>query len=333
MKKVCVMLITVCLLTGIVFAGGKNEQQTTTAEVIELQFSINFAADHQITKGYEKMAEAIKEKSGGRLIITVFPGAQLGKTNDVLSMINADAMDMTCTGTGAMATYYSPLGIFDAPYVFEDAAHMLKFANSETGQEIWNGLAKASNLRNIGTVYYGTRQITMAKVAATNPKEMNGLKLRVPDEPMGLAYGKALGASPTPMAFGEVYLALQQGVVDGQENPLPSIISGKFYEVCKYLVLSGHVIGNQATIINEKTYQALPTDLKSILDEEAAKYVKEMSDETSANEEEQLAFLKSEGMEVVIPDINAFKSSCKSIIDDYESSWGEGLYEKVQALK
>jgi TRAP-type transport system periplasmic protein len=335
-KNISVLFLAIMMSLVIVIAGCGKEKSTTGGtgeDPIELQLATNLPAQHPITLNYEKIAKDVAGKSDGRLVIKVFPSEQLGKEKDVTDSISNKTGDMAAIGPGEMARRYTPILIFDAPYVFESPEHMLAFSTSEEGKKIWDEFAKKTNLRNLGMFYYGTRHVTTSKVVAKTPEDMDGLKLRVPDQPMPLAYGKALGAQPTPMALGEVYLALQQGVVDGQENPIATIISNKFNEVQKNLILTGHVLASIGFVISEQKYQSIPEDLKEILTTAIQEGVKTISKEVEQDEAKQIEEMKKAGMNIVEPDKEAFKESAKELIEKYEAEWGEGLYEKVQAVK
>ncbi len=310
-------------------------EETTEAapagETITLQFSSNFAADHPVMLGMQEMADRVKERTNGQLEIVLYPSEQLGSTNDVLDMISIDATDMTMTGSGGLASRIDRIGVFDAPYVFKDAHSMLAFAYSDKAEELWNELAESSNIRVIGAMYNGARYVTCNKEVHT-PEDMTGMKLRVPDEPMGLAYGAAMGAKPTPMAFGEVYMALQNGTVDGQENPLVNIINGQFYEVQDYLVQTEHVLANQVIVISDKKYQALPEELRTVLDEELTAELETLTQMNIDNEAANRDFLQENGMTLIVPDVEAFKEATSVVIDDYRDVWGD-LYDYIQEME
>lgn len=339
-KKWVVMVLALVLALAMVTGCGPtdngegtegNGDENPAPEVIKLRLGTNLPAQHTLTVGYQAVADAVKEKTNGQIEISVFPSEQLGKEKDVTDAIANNTGDMAVIGPGEMARRFAPCLIFDAPYVFDGADHLLAFANGSEGKKLWDDQAEQTNIRNLGMIYYGTRQVT-SNTKAMSPSEMAGLKLRVPDQPMPLAYGKGLGAKPTPMAFGEVYLALQQGVVDGQENPVPTIVANKFNEVQDYLIRTGHVVASVGFIISEEKYQSIPEDLRAILDEEVAKGCVEMSNAILADEESLLSELEASGMEIVEPDVEAFRENCKFIFDEYASKWGEGLYETIQSV-
>jgi C4-dicarboxylate-binding protein DctP len=291
----------------------------------ELKLATNLADDHIATAAYKKFADEVDKATDGHVKIIVFPGEQLGKESDVTNAISMNSGDMVVIGPGEMTKYLPTLSFFDAPYVFDNGQMMTAFANSEEAMPLWDQMAEESNLRLLSMIYYGTRQITNNGYAATIPEEMNGCKLRVPDTEIAIQYGKGLGASPTPMSFGEVYMSLQQGVIDGQENPLTTIKSSAFYEVQENLVLSGHVVAAVGYIINEETWQSMPEDLQAIIMEEALKSSEELSQTIADQEADLVKEMEEMGMNIVEPDREAFKESCSSIYEDYADIWGDWL--------
>ena len=162
---------------------------------------------------------------------------------------------------------------------------------------------------------------------------MKGFKLRTPDQPLSMAIAKAMGANPTPMALSEVYLALQQGVVDGQENPIPNIYANKFHEVQSYVNLTAHVIQLTPIWINKKKWDALPEAYKKAVQESVDSLVPQINQWIKDDEIAQLELMKKGGVQVVQSDLDAFREATKGVYKDFENRWGAGLYEKIQSVK
>ncbi|MFD1065008.1 DctP family TRAP transporter solute-binding subunit [Oceanobacillus locisalsi] len=312
--------------------GDDGQADGADGEDVVLQFGTNLPESHIMAQGYQKMADEVEENSNGRLKIDMYYSDQLGNERDVTESIAQDIGGMAAIGTGEMARRDDTLLIFDAPYVFESLEHMLDFANGEEGQKIWDDFAEETNIRNLGLMYYGARHVTTANTEVHTPEDLNGVSLRVPDQPMPLAYGEALGANATPMELGELYLALQQGVVDGQENPLPTIHGNGFNEVQNNVILTGHVIAATGFVISEEKYQNLPEDLRTILDEAVETAVEDISADVVATEAEILEEFAEQGVNIIEPDLDAFRESSEYIYDEYEDVWGEGLYETIQGV-
>jgi len=219
-------------------------------------------------------------------------------------------------------------GLIAGQYVFKDAESMFKVLSGPIGEEIRNRLITKRNIRVLGIGYLGARHLTANK-PIYRPEDLKGLKIRIPNIPLRKASFNAWNAAPTPMAFSEVYLALKQGVVDGQENPLPQIIAAKFYEVQKYLILTGHALNPEILLISEKKFQSLPEEYRNILLEGANVFKETSFEEYNTLKYELLEKLLDEGMIVMKPDIEAFREAVKDVPYQFEEEWGEGLYEKV----
>jgi TRAP-type C4-dicarboxylate transport system substrate-binding protein len=185
-------------------------------------------------------------------------------------------------------------------------------------------------MRILGTTYYGVRQLTTTKKAVRTVADMKEFKLRVPENEVFLAMARAWGAKPTPMTFSELYLALRQNVVDGQENPLPTIESGKFQEVQKYLVLTGHILTPRLVVINEKFWLELSTTDRPAISEAVAEGIAWNNQEILGREKALVDKFKQAGMEVVRPDVESFrKPVLETLPKMFEAKWGKGLFEKI----
>jgi tripartite ATP-independent transporter DctP family solute receptor len=342
MKKSIVVLFTLCLSLSLVLVacGSKETSKTTGTNGNEVTSPITIklahveAIDHPLSIGVKKMAEELKAKSGGRIILQDFPASQLGNPKDLADAVSNDVLDMTLSSPGELGRRHKPIMILDAPYLFRDLDHLRKTVNGPVGEGIWSPLAEKTNIRVLAGIYYGTRHVTTSKVAVKTPADMKGLKLRTPDVQISLANARGMGASPTPMAIGEVYLALQQGVIDGQENPIPTIIGNKFNEVQKYLILTEHMKAVNIVCISDKRLKSLPEDLRKIFLEVVRNFADTSSNTIKDVEDTKLAEIKQKGaMQVIQPDIEAFKQATKAVYKEFESQWGAGLYEKIQDVK
>lgn len=292
-----------------------------------LKLATNLAEDHVACQGYYAFAEAVEKATDGHVTVTVYSGEQLGKESDVTSSVamGAGTCDIVACGPSELSKYDATFSLFDAPYVFNDGDAMVGFANGEDVQALYDSLAAASNLRCLGMYYYGSREVTVNGFEATEPSGLAGCKLRVPDSEMAMAYGAALGATPTVMSLGEVYMGIQQGVVDGQENPLPTINSNAFYEVCNNLLMTDHVIAAVTYTMDEKVWQSMPADLQEIVMNCVHESCEAITDDIQAQEAELVSTLKDKGMNIVEVDKEAFKANVQSIYDKYADTWGDWL--------
>lgn len=271
--------------------------------------------------------------SGTGLDIDLFPAAQThNDTLEQLDAIDSGNLDITWATPAQLGTRLSALDVFDAAYVFRDADHMTEAVQSDAAWELWDELRDEHGMRVIGTGYYGTRHLTSNNVV-TGPEDMAGQRLRVLDAPLWLANGRALGADPTPVAFNELYLALQQGVVDAQENPLPVIDAQGFDEVQDYVHLTGHVVAMMAVVISEDSWQTLSGDQQDAVLAAGEALGEGVTSCTLDEEEELLSAWSGEDADITINedvDLDGFRESALDVLfPEYEDAWGE-TYRALQ---
>ncbi|RYF42017.1 MAG: ABC transporter substrate-binding protein, partial [Comamonadaceae bacterium] len=209
-----------------------------TFGIANAQTKLKWAHVYETSEPFHKYsvwaAEEIKKRSNGKYDIQVFPASSLGKEADINQGLTLGTVDMVLTGASFAGRSYPPLAITYFPFIFRDAEHQLKYAKSDVFNELAKGYDDKTGNHITALTYYGARHVTSSAARpVSKPEDMKGLKIRVPDAPAYLAFPKALGANATPIAFAEVYLALQNGTVDAQENPLPTIEAKKFFEVQK----------------------------------------------------------------------------------------------------
>lgn len=319
--------ISIALAAGITAAVAQAQQVT-------IRWGDVVAATHPSAQMIERIAADLKQKSNGRIVIQAFPAGQLGGSRDMIDAVASGAQQVVTEGAANFGAWVPSISLAEAPYVWRDAAHLQKVMNGPIGAQFNETLVKARGMRILGTTYYGTRHVTTTNKAVNTPADMVGFKLRVPENEVFKAMAEAWGAKPTPMNFGELYLALKQNVVDGQENPLPTIKSGKFDEVQKYLVLTGHIITPRLVVVNEAFWQGLaPADRTLIAD--AVKGGIAWQDEELQRQEKALVDqFKQAGVQVIMPDVNAFRAPVVAKVPKmFESKWGPGMYEKIQSTQ
>jgi len=217
------------------------------------QTKLKFAHVYETSEAYHRAAlwaaDEIKKRTDGRYEIQVFPASQLGKESDINQGLTLGTVDIIYTGQLFAGRNFGPISIGGAPFVFRDFDHWQKFSKSPLFAELSAGYQKASAGSTVVAItYYGNRQTTANK-ALNKPEDMKGLKIRVPDAPLYTLFPRAVGANPTPIAFAEVYLALQNKTVDAQENPLPTIEAKKFYEVQTHINITAHITDALLTIV------------------------------------------------------------------------------------
>jgi tripartite ATP-independent transporter DctP family solute receptor len=327
-KMVAVSVFALLGASALVVAGGKTDDSAP----INYKVAHVYQPDHPFSAGMKELAAKVSEKTGGKFTLTEFPAGQLGSEEDLADGLVNGIVEMAIIGPGEIGKRYKPVLIFDGPFVFRSFAHAEKVLSGDIGKELWGGLEKATGLKNLTTLYYGTRYVT-SKKPIMEPEDMKGMKLRVPDQPLSVANAKAIGANPTPMALAEVYLALQQNVVDGQENPIPTIYTNKFFEVQSHLSLTGHVIQLTPLFIAQKKFDALPAAYRKALLESIEDVAPGINKAVAEAENKWLGDMQARGMQVVQPDVEAFRLATQTVIKQFEGQWGVGLYENIQAVR
>jgi tripartite ATP-independent transporter DctP family solute receptor len=277
-------------------------------------------------------ADEIKKRTNGRYEIGVFPASQLGNENQINEGLGLGTVDMIYTGVAFAGSIHKPIAITNAPFGLRDFDHFMAYRNSKLFRDIAKGYEDKTKHKVITLTYYGQRHVTANK-AINKPEDMKGMKLRVPPAPLFLMFTKSVGANATPIAFAEVYLALQQGTVDGQENPLPTIMAKKFYEVQSHVILTGHITESLLTIVGSHVWPKLSDADKKVFEEvlgeaavKATKQIRE-SEQTLADEFKKL------GKTVIAPDRAAFRAAALPLHNDGSGGWSKAEYDALQELK
>ncbi len=276
-------------------------------------------------------AGEIKKRTSGRYDIEVFPASTLGKETDINQGLTLGTVDIIYTGQLFAGRTYGPLAIGGAPYMFRDFDHWKRYSTSALFQELGDGYQKAGGNKVVAITYYGERHVTSNKLI-NKPEDMKGLKIRVPDAPLYTMFPRAVGANPTPIAFAEVYLALQNGTVDAQENPLPTIDAKKFYEVQKYIVLTGHITDALLTIVAGGTWNKLSNADKKVFDAVLKEAAARATVEIIANEKKLGAEFEKRGKTVVKVDRKPFRDATVKLHNGPDATWPKDVYDRLQAL-
>ncbi len=277
-------------------------------------------------------AEEIKRRSNGKFDIQVFPASSLGKESDINQGLTLGTVDMIISGTSFAARAYPRLGIAYYPFIFRDGDHLLAYSRSPVFKDMVEDFRKRTGIQITAYTYYGARHTTAQKVF-TNCDGMKGLKIRVPDAPAYTATPRACGANPTPIAFAEVYLALQNGTVEAQENPLTTIEAKKFYEVQKAIMLTGHIVDGLTTQIAPHIWNRLTDAEKKIFTEVTQEAAARASAKIKAREAELTDFFKSKGLQVVSVDRESFRQAVLKNVTLESMGFTRADYDAIQAAK
>jgi len=304
------------------------------AQEIVLRWSDVVPASHPSVQMIERIAADVKAKSGGRIAIQAFPAGQLGSSRDTIEAVANGTQQLVTEGAANFGAWVPSISVVESPYIWRDGDHLVKAMSGPAGKVFNDELVAKRGMRILGTTYYGTRHLTTSTKNVRTPADLVGFKLRVPENDVFKAMAEAWGARPTPMNFGELYLALKQGTVDGQENPLPTIKSGKFDEVQKYLVLTGHIITPRLVVVNDAFWKGLkPADQKIIQDAVDAGIAWQNA-ELARQEKELVDSMKAAGMTVVTVDVEQFrKPVVDAVVPKFESRWGKGTYQTLQQIR
>src|SRR3954470_19405081 len=242
-------------------------------------------------------AQEIGKRTNGRYTVDVYPASQLGKEADINQGLSLGSVDIIISGSSFAAKSFPPIGVTYYPYTFRDADHLLAYTKSDIFRELAKGYEDKSGHHIIAVTYYGVRQTSSNKPIKACA-DLKGLKIRVPDVPAYLAMPRACGANTAPIAFAEVYLALQNGTVEAQENPLTTIEAKKFYEVQKHIVLTGHIVDHLNTVMSGALWKKLSEEDRKIFTDVAQEAAAKATAEIKTNEAKLVDFFKQKGLNV-----------------------------------
>jgi len=304
------------------------------AQPVNLRLAHEFPVAHAFSQGLDVAVKHINDNSNGKLKVQLLPASQLGSGREIVQQISDGSIDMGFTGAGMLANWHRPIGIFEAPFFARDWQHWQTMFNSQQGLQIQSELENKNNIKRLGDPWYGgQRHFTTRNKPINTPKDLEGLKIRVPEIPLFLDMVRSVGARPTPMPLAEVYLALQTGVIDGQENPLPTINGAKLQEVQKFISLTGHVISGLWPVINTNSWAKLSDENKRLILQGLAKGAEHSNNILMAQETNLVNEFKARGVTFTNPDKAAFAKAMESVYVKNESVWGKGLYERLQNSK
>lgn len=312
------------------------------ASAVMLGSSSLWAADYTLRFGHlaneqniwhqaaEKFKEEVEANSEGRIEVLLFPNEQLGSELDVINSIQLGTADMTITGE-SLQNWAPKAAMMAVPYAFRDSEHMRAAVNGEIGEEIEAQVIERTNLVPLTWFERGPRELT-ANRAIRTPDDLNGLRLRVPNVPLFVDTWEAMGARPTPMAFSEVFTALQQNTIEGQENPLSLIESASLNEVQDYVNMTGHVRSWIYVVIGRNQLERMPDDLQQVV-RDAAEVMQAYEADLFVEDQERLEqALTERGMEFVEVDQEAFAERALPAVTEALNDEQRALFEAIQAL-
>jgi TRAP-type transport system periplasmic protein len=321
---------------------------STAAAALPLMARAGFAADKPVLRlsspasDTDQRAVALIQKFGPAVadFATFEPhwNATLFKQGTELEAISRGNLDMSITSAQELAVFFPEFSIFSAGYVHKDAAHQVKVFNDPLMDPMKKKVEDELGVKLLSVMYLGRRQLNLRKpkseLTVMKPEDLKGVTLRMPGTDAWQFLGKSLGANPVPMAFTEIYTGLQTGAIDGQDNPLPTVVDAKFYEVTKQICLTSHLVDLNYLAISKKVFDALKPEQQKAL-QKASDDAAEFGRQNQLKKEDELvAFLKGKGLDVYEPDLKAFRDHVQKafLSSDFAKSWPAGMLDKINAL-
>jgi len=309
----------------------------------QAQTKLKFAHVYETSEPYHAAAVwaagEIAKRTNNRYTMEVFPASSLGKETDINQGLTLGTVDIIYTGQLFAERSYRPIAIGGAPFMFRDFDHWKKYTESKLFQDLADGYQKGSGGNKVVAItYYGNRQTTANK-ALNKPEDMKALKIRVPDAPLYTLFPRAVGANPTPIAFAEVYLALQNKTVDAQENPLPTIEAKKFYEVQSHINITAHITDALLTIVGGPLWAKLPEADRKTFEAVFREAAGKATGEIIAIEKKLMTEFSKRGKTVVMVDRKPFIAAVEKFYKDGKQPdgsalpWPKDVYDKLQAIK
>ena len=337
MKKVLAMILSLAMVLSLAACGGSDSSASTddgaateeSTEVITLRASSSTAPTHPYNVGLEKFAELVAERTNGQIKIDIFPSAQLGDERANIEDLQMGTLDIAVSSTGPLGNFVEDFLILDLPYLFSNYEHAHAVLDGEVGEGL---KAQLTDLGIVGGAFWenGFRQMTNSKLAINTPADCAGLKLRCMENQAHIAAFSALGMDPTPMAWSEVFTALQQGVIDGQENPIAVIYSNAVYEAQAHLAITNHVYSAAMILFSQATMDKLTAEQQQILldaAQECADYERSLCEDSEA---EQIAEMESKGLQVTYPEIAPFQDALSGVYAQFAEQFGQ---ENIDAIR
>jgi tripartite ATP-independent transporter DctP family solute receptor len=325
-------------MTGIIvgmLAAGMFLAGEVPAAAVELIYTLNAPGADTQGGGMRVFKEVVERVSNGEIKVLTFDSASLFRQEQELAAVKSGQADIAVISAPWFTDASPWVSMFAAGYLFKDAKHMNAVLNGEIGKLVFERILQDQGVRPLGAEYFGTRQVSMVEdKPIITPADLNGVNLRMPNSDAWIFLGKAMGANPTPISFAEIYLAMQTKAVDGQENPLPTNRSSKFYEVTKSISITNHLVDSVWITINEAKWQSLTDQQKAWVMEGVKANLDYCYDTNVGIEAEILEFFKSQGIKIYYADLDAFSSHVleQYLKSDYAKTWDMELFKKIRAM-
>ena len=325
------------LFCGAALTAGFGAASSAQAQVkIQLRISTPAVPDDWHAKMWSVFKESLDKSAPGEFDVQIHLNGALFKQGAEPAAMARGNLELASISAFDIAKLVPEFSIFTAGYIVRDPEHQQKVFNGAIGDELFKLVAEKMDVVPLATAYLGTRQVNLREARnVRTPADLKGVKLRMPGSREWLLLGEALGATATPLAFGEVYLGLKTGTIDGQDNPLPTVRAAKFYEVTRQLVLTQHLVDSLFVAISSKTWNALSAANKTKL-KAAAQAAVAFNNKNRVDEEAQIVeFFKQQGLQVSTPDVEAFRKTVQAAYaaSDIAKAWPRGLLDRINAVK
>ena len=319
-----VALAAICLAAG--FFISPADIRAAEFDLVEAHTT---TAEHPYTLGMVRYAQLVRERTQGRVAIQIHHSRELGDERQVVEGLQLGTIHLTVTSTGPLGGFVPEMNVVDLPFLFRNPEHAYKVLDGEIGRNLL-GRFEAVGIKGLAFWENGFRHITTAKSPVRIPSDLKGLKIRVMENKVHQAAFRQLGSDATPMAWGEVFTSLQQGLLDGQENPIPIIYTFKLDEVQKYVSLTAHVYSPAPVLISKKAWDRMPPDVQKIMLDAAVEVAKYQRGLIHDQERKQLGELKAKGMTIIEhPDQAAFREAMQPVFEQFQAQFGKDLVQRI----
>ncbi len=303
---------------------------TSISKTKTIKLAHGLDVNHPVHKAMVLMGEELEKKSGGKMKLEIYPSSQLGSERQCLELLQIGSLGMTKVSAAVMENFAPDMKVFGLPFLFRNKAHRFKVLDGKIGKELLDGGTKYW-LKGLGYYDAGSRSFYTKAKQVNSPEDLKGMKIRVMESATAMNMVKKLGGSPTPISSGELYTALQQGVVDGAENNPPTFYLSGQYEVCKYYSLDEHTAIPDVLIIGTQLWNRLTSQEQKWLQEAADASVKYQRKLWEQSENEALEAVKKAGVEVVKPDKTKFTEKVKTMFNEYKDD--KKVYTLIQQIQ
>ena len=335
MKRIILAVFLIIGLSMFISANGQNsDAESSGVSLRELRWYQPEPPGHPWTDVGQMISDEIWRRSGGRLKITQYPAGSLGTQAEALDMLRVGSLDLLTSGPTILNPFDENVMVFGVPYLFRDKDHAYKVMD-EMGDELFNThILEASGVRTIQLWWFGTRTLTInSEKPVMTPADLDGMKVRSMTIPVYKDAVSSLGPNATPVAFTELYMALQTGVVQGQENPVPTIHAQKFFEVQNQIVLTNHTVHMGSVHVSEKTWSGITPEDQALILTVFEEFKPEIDKRIEAQSTDLLTEMEAAGAHIVTPDTSAFRAHSESyMMERYGEKWG-AMMERIKAVK